>query len=594
MFLISQLRGQMRIIKITDEHQLVREVDQLPAELAIDTETTGLDPHTDSLVSIQISDGERVLHIDPILAPFLRLYDKVLVFHNFTFDMLFLHHYPNMFNGVFVVDTTILAHLIDENQEKSLDSLIQSNYNDNYKEIFWSKYKTYEEAPEQEKLEYSCKDAYYTYHLYKRFWNNLLSRIKLVEHVHRTAWALYETTRDGLLIDLDYITKLGGDLKDKIETLKRDIRSTVIDEVRVWEIKEWGIQITKRKSHKGKLNTPKPTFNISSNKQVGELLYDILELPEQLNKAKKRTVDDAALEAIQDSHPIIPLIRTLRESEKIYGTYVEGILDRAKGNKITPSFNVNGTVTGRISHSNPNMGNMPKEGGIREMFISSPNHKLISADYSQLEIVLAAHFSEDPIMIDTIKEGRSLHDLTASALGCERHLAKILNFAVMYGASEYKIRDIFKCSSQDAKDIITKFFETYKGLKRVIDMCHKCVEDGEPIQTPFGRLRHFPKEFENFWDKERAKRQSFNFLIQSTGGDITNRAFYLMSDSMKQKNTGRALFTVHDEIIVECKDGVLQEVSVELKETMQGVGKDIELRLDLSAEVSEPMNRWHK
>lgn len=584
----------MRIIKITDEKQLVREVDSLPSEIAIDTETTGLDPHSDRLVSIQISDGERVLHINPILAPYIKLYNKVAIFHNFTFDLLFLQHYSEMFNGIFVVDTTILAHLINENQEKSLDSLIQLNYNDNYKEVFWSKYKTYAEASEQEQLEYSCKDAYYTFHLYKRFWNNLLDRIKLVEHAHRTAWALYETSRDGLLIDLDYITKLGSDLKEKIETLKRDIRETAIDEVRVWEIKEWGIQITKRKSHKGKLNTPKPVFNVSSNKQIGELLYDILALPEQLNKSKKRTVDDAALEAIQDSHPVVRFIRELREAEKIYGTYIEGILDRAKNDKIYPSFNVNGTVTGRISHSNPNMGNFPSDGGIRELFISREGYKLISADYSQLEIVLAAHFSEDPIMIDTIKEGRSLHDLTAQALGCERHLAKILNFAVMYGASEFKIRDIFKCSSQDAKDIIAKFFDTYKGLKRVIDMCHKCVEDGEPIQTPFGRRRHFPKEFENFWDRERAKRQSFNFLIQSTGGDITNRAFYLISDSMKQKETGRALFTVHDEIIIEAKDGVLQEVSQELKETMQNVGKDITLRLDLSAEVSEPMNRWSK
>lgn len=584
----------MKIIEIKNQEQLVREVNSLPSEIAIDTETTGLDPYKDSLISMQISDGDKVLYLPSHLIPYFKIYNKVVIFHNFTFDLLFLRHYDEMFNGIFVVDTTILSHLIDENQEKSLDKLIQLYYGDNYKEEFWGKYKTIEEATHEDILNYSCKDAFYTFHLYRNFWNKLIDRVKLIEHAHRTAWALFETTKNGLFVDITYINKLSSDLKDKIEKLKTDILASVADEVKAWEMREWALEMSKRKTQKGKMNTPKPSFNISSNKQIGELLYDILGIKEQLNKSHKRTVDDAALEKLQEEHPVISFIREIREAEKLFGTYIEGILDRLHDNKITPSFNVNGTVTGRISHSNPNMGNIPRDGDIRGIFIPAPNHKLITADYSQLEIVIAAHVSEDPIMLETIREGKSLHDVTASALGCDRQKAKTMNFAVMYGASEFKIQDIFKCSREEAKEIIIKFFDTFKGLKRIIDYCHKCVEDGEPIQTVFGRRRHFPKQFENFWDKERAKRQSFNFLIQSTGGDITNRAFYLMSENMREKKTGRALFTVHDEIIVEAKDGIIQEVSKELKDTMEGVGKELNLLVDLKAEVSDPLDRWTK
>jgi DNA polymerase-1 len=239
---------------------------------------------------------------------------------------------------------------------------------------------------------------------------------------------------------------------------------------------------------------------------------------------------------------------------------------------------------------------MPSRGDwtkIRGIFIPDTGNKFITCDYSQLEVTIAAHFSQDKNLLKIVFEGASQHDITAEGLGVERSLAKSINFAMQYGAGVDKIRSILQCTKKEAELALNKYWETYSGLKKLIDACHKKVDLGEPIINPFGRVRHFDKvDNRPKWDK--AYRQAFNSLIQGTGADICHTAYYRLNKELSRLNIGRTVFEVHDEIVISAKDGHYEQATELLKTNMVSVGNDIKLTVPLSVEASEPLDRWEK
>jgi DNA polymerase-1 len=561
--------------------------------IALDLETTGLDPHKDSILGIAIADINNEYYIDPSLMNYMEEFKTVpKILHNFKFDYRFFYIAGIDFRNTPTEDTLVMSHLYDENMSHSLDDvasvIFQKDYS--YKKEFWKKYKKAELAPVTELHEYAMADVRLTYDLC----NSLLGMFDPIayKHVMRLSMALLDTEVEGLKIDIPYVIEMGTKLKERIQRRTVDMHLVTENERHIWEMQEWVKELDKRKSPRGKANVKRPEFSFDSNKQLGELLYDILELPEQKSKEKRRTVDDAALTRLE--HPVIEPLRDYREANKIYGTYIEGILERVAGEYIYPTFNTCGTVTGRISHQNPNMGNMPRDGGLRGMFIPNDGYSFITADYAQLEICMAAHFSKDTILIDAILKGISMHDITAQALNIDRQKAKTLNFGILYGASKWKVKEIFKCEEKEAEEIIKKFFVTYPGLNHVIKSCHEAVEDGLPITNPFGRSRSFFGQWNNRRELERCKRQAFNALLQGTGGDITSRAFYLIHDYLKANKIGRALFTVHDEIIIEVRSEDAPKAAEMLEYYMLEVGKELKLEVPLAVDVSDPLTRWEK
>lgn len=567
---------------------------KLPALISLDVETTGLDPHTDKIISAQIAVSESEAYYIPAKYLYLlnRLFQCVAFLHNFKFDYKFLTaaHVPV---PITFRDTLLLHHLIDENSEHGLDFLVRSFYNDNYKEKFWQKYQSIEEASEDDLLEYSCKDVIYTYRLGKMFISKLYNKRNLIDHVHRLAYALYLTEREGLDIDWNRLDALKTEYQLKSQLLQIQLRESVWGECAGWELAEWQKELGKRKTDRGKANVAKPIFNFESNKQLGELLYDVLGLPEKTGKTGNRTVDDAALTDLEGKHPVITFIREFRQCQKILSTYIDGLITKKIGNRLYPEFVVTGTVTGRISHKNPNMGNWPRDASIRQALVPKDGHKLIDADYGQIEIALAAHFSKDPVLINIVKTGQSMHDNTAKAVNLKRQDAKTLNFAVIYGAQEYKISKTLGTSLELARDILDRLWKTYTGLKRIIDECHRKVDRGEPIVNLFGRERRFGTRFESHWDRERAKRQAFNALVQGTAADLCNRSFYLMSERLRANGHGRALFTVHDEIICEVKQEYAEEEAKALTDIMVKCGQELELLVPLTAEC-KILDCWSK
>lgn len=570
--------------------------------LVVDLETTGLNPRKDKILDVWyhavFDTTDSVCWKTDVkgLGEVVRVNNPpVIIFQNMKFDLHMLYTHGLDLRDRSIRDTMLMHHLIDEEAPHDLDSMVQSNFKDNYKHLFWSKYDKYEEAPQVERDEYAKKDVLYTGRLYHLFLDQLTHAgvpDSLVEHAHRLALSLLDTEIHGVRVDLDYIHSLGDTLQGKIAAVKPQMRASASIPIASIEVGMWEKEIAKYKTPKRKQLVSCPEFNFDSATQLKDLLYNHLNLPVQYNnKTKAVSTDDASLAALGDAHPLLPMLRAYREHQKVYGTYIEGILGKTEGDRVYPSFNVNGTKTGRISHSEPNLGNMPAEGGVRGMFVPDPGHKIVSADYAQLEITLAAHFSRDENLLKIVHDGASMHDITAAALKIERALAKTLNFAIQYGATEFRIAHVIKCSIDEAKGLLNQYWRTYSGLKRLIDECTKKVDDGVPIISPFGRARHFPRSFGNKWERARAHRQAFNALIQGTGGDLTSRAFYGIFERMKT-GVGRTWFTVHDEILTEVPEGGVDWVRDVMLTNMVDAGKEISLTVPLTVQVSPGMDRW--
>lgn len=566
----------------------------------LDVETTGLNPFTDGITDIVLNSKEKfssVIFSSRFISAFKELLVPVIA-HNFKFDFNFLYR-----NGVnlripgLYADTMLLDHLLNENEEHSLDSIVKRRYNDNYKEVFWDKYKNYSDAPHEVQVEYACKDIIYTEMVYEDLTFDLEKAgipDSLIQHVHSLALTLYDTEIKGIKLDLDYLNNMGAVLSGQIAELQVQMRSEVELECLIIENDDYWNIINTYKTDKGRNNAKKRPFNFDSSQQLGILLYDKLNLPEQLSNARKRTVDDGALQRIEAKHSIIPRIREYRGLQKVYTSFIEGSLKKMFRGRIHPSFNINGTVTGRISSSQPNMQQLPKDGGVRGIYVPDPDFKFLSCDYAQLEVSLAAHFSRDKNLLKIVYEGASQHDITAQGLGIGRTKAKHVNFAMQYGAGVKKIQAILSCSPKDAEFALNKYWETYTDLYKFIKECHKAVDDGIPLVNPFGRQRHFPIKFKDKWERESAYRQAANSLIQGTGADITSRSLYLTSKNLKENNIGRTLFSVHDEILIEVANSACDSFRNTLISIMEGVGKEIRLTVPLKAECSTPMTRWMK
>jgi DNA polymerase-1 len=289
-------------------------------------------------------------------------------------------------------------------------------------------------------------------------------------------------------------------------------------------------------------------------------------------------------------HPVVRLIQENRELQKVYGSYVTGTLDRLDKGRIYPQFRVNGTVTGRISHSNPNLAQLPKAGGVRGIYIPDPGTVFISADYSQLEVAIEAHLTRDPNLLRIITEGASKHEITAAALGCSRDLAKTINFASQYHCTHKKIAKLAGVSEQEGLKIFNKFWETYAGPKKLKQQTDKEIDAGVVLTTCYGRKRRFAVRKRSEFDGDY--RQGYNFKIQSPGADFMSEAFYLTSEELQIKGIGRGIVTIHDEGLIEAKEDYWEEAQALLVKNMEYMATKYKLTVPLKAQPSGKMLRW--
>lgn len=326
------------------------------------------------------------------------------------------------------------------------------------------------------------------------------------------------------------------------------------------------------------------TFNISSPKQLGQVLFEDLGLKGGKKTKTGYSTSQDVLEKIVDAHPVVPLVLEYRMLTKLSSTYLKGLQEQVfPDNKIHTIYKQTLTHTGRLSSVDPNLQNIPvrsEEGKlIRKAFVSH-NGYLVSFDYSQIELRILAHMAHVTNLIDAFNQGKDIHRHTAALVfGVKdeevtpqmRSQAKAVNFGIIYGMSEFRLSKDIGMSISEARDFINKYFETYPEVKTYMDeVVETCKKQGY-VSTLLNRKRYIPTiNDKNFMVRQQAQRYAMNTPIQGTGADILKLAMIEVDKALKEKNLkSQMILQVHDELIFDVFEDELEEVMSLVKEKME-------------------------
>lgn len=320
-------------------------------------------------------------------------------------------------------------------------------------------------------------------------------------------------------------------------------------------------------------------FNPDSPAQVGTILYDVLKIPTTYVRKGKTgyTTDAATLQTLAKEYPITALLLTYRELTKLQNTYVRPLQTMVDEHDRIHTSYAPDTATGRVSSRNPNLQNIPvrSEQGkrIRHAFIAEKGMCLVAADYSQMELRIAAHLSQDPAMIEAFQSGKDFHSETAERMKVDRHTAKMINFSILYGKGAYGFSQDLGITMDEAKQYIEQYFKTYSGLRAYLDAVLKQGREDGYVTTLFGRKRLLPDlTSSNYQHRSAAEREAVNMPIQGTQADILKKAMCTLDEKLKKtKSSARLILTVHDELVLEVPDADIQTAARLLQESMVNV-----------------------
>jgi DNA polymerase-1 len=331
-------------------------------------------------------------------------------------------------------------------------------------------------------------------------------------------------------------------------------------------------------------------FNINSPKQLGDVLFNKLALPKPVKYGKGKTISTAVdvLEELAEQHQVPRLVLEYRQLSKLKSTYVDALpaLLNHETRRVHTTFNQTGTATGRLSSVNPNLQNIPirTELGreIRAAFIAEPGHLLLSADYSQIELRLLAHYSEDPLLVEAFNRGDDIHTLTASRVfgvpplminAEHRRRAKAVNFGIVYGLSAFGLSQQLGIEQKEAKKFIEAYFEKYKGVRVFIDRVLDETRRQQRVRTLFGRMRPIPDiNSKNPNMRGFAERTAVNTPLQGTAADLIKLAMIRIDDELHARRLkSRMLLQVHDELLFEVPQAEVDAMSTLVREKMERV-----------------------
>jgi DNA polymerase I len=331
-------------------------------------------------------------------------------------------------------------------------------------------------------------------------------------------------------------------------------------------------------------------FNISSPKQLGDVLFNKLNLPKPVKYGKGKTISTAVdvLEGLATTHDAPRLVLEYRQLTKLKSTYVDALpslLNPSTG-RLHTTFNPTGTATGRLSSINPNLQNIPirTELGreIRAAFTTEPGNVLLAADYSQIELRLLAHFSKDPLLVEAFQRGDDIHTLTASQVfgvpplmvtPDHRRQAKVVNFGIVYGLSPFGLSQNLGIETSEAKRFIDAYFEKYKGVRRFIDDSLEAARREQKVRTLFGRMRPIPDiNSKNANLRGFAERTAVNTPLQGTAADLIKIAMIRIDAALIERGFGsRMTLQVHDELVFEVPEGEVEAMRALVREKMEKV-----------------------
>jgi len=331
-------------------------------------------------------------------------------------------------------------------------------------------------------------------------------------------------------------------------------------------------------------------FNISSPKQLGDVLFNKLNLPKPVKYGKGKTISTAVdvLEGLAESHDVPRMVLEYRQLTKLKSTYVDALpalLNPASG-RLHTTFGQTGTATGRLSSANPNLQNIPirTELGreIRAAFTAEPGHVLLAADYSQIELRLLAHFSKDPLLVEAYRRGDDIHTLTASQVfgvpplmvtPDHRRQAKVVNFGIVYGLSAFGLSQNLGIEPGEAKQFINAYFERYGGVRAFIDRTLDEARREGKVKTLFGRVRPIPDiNSKNANLRGFAERTAVNTPLQGTAADLIKIAMIRIDADLRERGLkSRMTLQVHDELVFEVPEAEIEVMRTLVREQMEKV-----------------------
>ncbi len=591
---------------------------QIEIPVAWDTETTSLEPENAELVGIGCcwgKDYDKVAYIPinhasgkqlskeivfSVLRPILasEKYPKVL--QNAKFDRLVFWYQGIKLAGV-TMDTMLASYVLYPEQKHNLKALCDRYLPEleikakSYEELNIPKKKTIADLDIEIVADYCAIDAYTTFCLVEKIQAEL-SQFPELENLFQEVEQPLEPVLsameiDGITIDTAYLKELSEQLKVNLE-----------------ELEELAYQDAGKK------------FNLGSPKELSGILFEELELDRRKSRKIKTgySTDHATLEKLQGDHPIIDRILEYRTLSKLKSTYVDALpkLVRKNTKRVHTSFNQTVTSTGRLSSSNPNLQNIPIRTEfsrqIRKAFLPQNDWLLVSADYSQIELRILTHLSQEPVLLEAYKNSQDVHSVTAKLLFDkeditpeERNLGKIINFGVIYGMGAQRFAREAKVSPEEGRKFIQKYRQRYPGIFAYLEKIKKEAIATGYVTTILGRRRYFnfnssslqdfrgcnPEDIDisglrlNNYDAQ-ALRAAANAPIQGSSADIIKVAMVKLHPIL-QKYRSRLLLQVHDELIFEVPSQEWEELQPKIKTTMENA---VELSIPLVVEVREGKN----
>jgi len=580
---------------------------------ALDTETDTLDAITGKLVGISLSFKENEAYfldaralglntekgfdigLGKKLKKILEDSKKEKFGHNIKYDLMTLSHYGVWVSGI-SFDTMIASYLLNPgSRQHNLDSVSFSvlGYEmQNIEELIGKgkDQKLLSEVPIDKLSWYSCEDSDITL----KVKNKLDKELKEISKEQKKGKTIYKVFQEmeiplipilakmelaGIKIDSRYLGELSKEFDQMIGTLQ----------AKIWKIA-------------GK------EFNVNSTRELQHILFEKLKLPtSDIQKIQTGfSTAQSELEKLREFSPIISLIEQYRELAKLKNTYVDSLpkLINSKTKRLHTSYNQAVTTTGRLSSSDPNLQNIPIRTDIglkiRKAFISEKGYKLVSLDYSQVELRIAASVASDDKMIKAFKNHRDIHTETASWIfnkrpeeisKSERRVAKTINFGVLYGMGPFGLAQRLGISREEGSSFISNYFKNFPKIKKYTERIVDFARKHEYVETLTGRRRYFP-DINSVQPalKHAAERMAVNMPLQGTAADIMKMAMIkidkLLSD-VNQKDV-RTLLQVHDELVFEIKEDKIDKVVPEIKKEMESVLK-LEVPLVVEANVG---NNW--
>jgi len=583
-----------KYVLIPDRESLARVIAEAlqQKEVCFDTETTSIDPLDSEIVALALSwergkgfmfhfpadRGDAMKSLE-ICRPLFESRSILKIGQNVKYDIQVLANY-----GIEVMDPlfdTMIAHYLLEPDMRHNMNLLSETYLSyspvHIEELIGQKgsmQKNMRSVDPSKMLEYAVEDADVTLQLKNIFApklesNNLTSLATGIEMPLINVLAAME--RNGVMLNGEELSLLAGALREDIISLEKSIYELAGTE-----------------------------FNISSPKQLGDILFLRLKLDDKARMTKTRqfVTNEEILQRLVHKHPIIDKVLEYRGLKKLLSTYVESLpeLVNPKTGRIHTSFNQAVAATGRLSSNNPNLQNIPirDERGreIRKAFVPGKGNLFFSADYSQIELRLMAHLSKDRSMIDDFLSGNDIHAATASKIfGVPvgevtremRSRAKTANFGIIYGISSYGLSERLTIGRQEAKELIDGYFRSYPAVKIYMDDSIKSAREKGFVTTMFGRRRYLRDiNSRNQVVRGNAERNAINAPIQGAAADVIKIAMIRIHERLRKENfNSKMILQVHDELIFEAPENEVERLREMVISEMSGAAQlDVPLKVD--------------